>query len=138
MIKHGREHPSNPAVVWLGYNPTDTRPPVSWNYMLDIDVRSIVSKGLNPAWNEKLEHVAKWNFFHFVKQCRCAYKNEYDRRGELRDERKLIIGIMHRERPAEVQMIDGSHRLASMILDGATTVDGYVGVRRIEEERGRF
>ena len=127
MIKYARGQPNNPAVVWLGYNPNDQRPLVSWSRALEIDVRAIVSKGLNRAWADTLKD-DHWNFFRFVTTRQSTYKNEYDHSGDLSDERKWIIGIVHPERPGEVEMIDGSHRLASMILKNLKTVNGYVGV----------
>ena len=41
MTEFGHQHPSNPAVVWLGFSPKDKRPKVKWRYLEEIRVPSI-------------------------------------------------------------------------------------------------
>ncbi len=126
MTTLGQQQPENPAVVWLGYSSKHQRKAVSWKHELDIDVRAVISKGLNPAWKSKLQEV-NGNLFRFVTECQSTYKTEYDQSRSLSSELSLIIGIVHPEKPNEVELVDGSHRLASMILNTVKHVQGYVG-----------
>lgn len=107
------------------YSPKDQRKQVSWKHVLEIDVRIVVSKGLNPAWNAELQRV-NGNLFRFVTECQSTYKTEYDQHLSLPPDLSLIIGMVHAG-STEIELIDGSHRLASMIRNGATSVEGYVG-----------
>jgi hypothetical protein len=43
------------------------------------------------------------------------------------DDLSLIIGIVHPANPREIELVDGSHRLASMILNNVEHVEGYLG-----------
>jgi hypothetical protein len=126
MVAFGHANPTNPAVVWLGYSPRDRRQEVSWNRVTGIDVSRIVSKGLNPAWQRALEAVGG-NACRFVRECRSVYGDDYNETRLPSAELALIIGMVHPAKPNEVELIDGSHRLASMILNQFSTVDGYLG-----------
>ena len=126
MTTLGQQQPNNPAVVWLGYSSKHRRKQVSWKHVLDVDVRAVVSKGLNPAWKSKLQEV-NWNLFRFVSECQSTYGTEYDQGRLLSPELSLIIGIVHPGSPNEVELVDGSHRLASMILNNVKNVEGYIG-----------
>ena len=126
MTRFGHEHPDNPSVVWLGYSPTNRRKPVIWKLVPLISVRSLISKGLNPAWESQLEAV-NGNLYRFVKECQSTYKAEYDASRPLSPDLSLVIGIVHPGKDNEVELVDGSHRLASMILNNIEYVEGYLG-----------
>jgi hypothetical protein len=126
MGELGVQLPGNPALVWLGYSPRDKRRPVQWELVRGIDVRRIISKGLNPDWKRALDAVGG-SFYRFVTECQDAYGAEYNRDRLPSPEVSLIMGIIHPAKPEEVEMIDGAHRLASRILNGKLEVDGYIG-----------
>lgn len=126
MTSFGQEQPDNPTVVWLGYSPTNRRNPVTWKHVRQISVRALISKGLKPAWKAELEAV-NCNLYRFVKECQSTYKSEYDASRSLSADLSLIIGIVHPGKANEVQLVDGSHRLASMILNNVEFVEGYLG-----------
>jgi hypothetical protein len=131
MMKFGTENSSNPAVVWLGYSPRDTRPPVRWMLVTDIDVETIMTKGLYPAWEGSLRSVGG-KIARFVRKCAAAYGSEYDRTDLPPDDISYILGIVHPGRGDEVELIDGSHRLACLILHGVDRVKGFIGFRWID------
>ena len=126
LTRFGHEHPNNPSVVWLGYSPTNRRKPVTWKHVPHISVRTLISKGLNPAWKPQLEAV-NGNLYRFVKECQSTYKTEYDASRSLSADLSLVIGIVHPGKGSEVELVDGSHRLASMILNNVEYVEGYLG-----------
>jgi hypothetical protein len=126
MVAFGEKNPGNPAVVWLGYSPRDGRGAAEWARVSEIDVRQLFSKGLNPEWNAVLESV-QGNFFRFLTECQDTYKGEYDPGRTPPPTFSLIIGVVHPGRGDEIELVDGSHRLASMILNGAQRVTGYIG-----------
>jgi hypothetical protein len=126
MTSFGKKQPNNPTVVWLGYSPTNHRKPVTWKHVREISVRTMMSKGLNPAWNPQLQAV-NGNLYRFVKECQTTYKTEFDASRSLSGDLSLIIGIVHPASPKEVELVDGSHRLASMILNNIEYVEGYLG-----------
>jgi len=126
MTMLGQHQSENPAVVWLGYSSKHRTQQGSWKHVLDIDVRAVVSKGLNPSWKPKLREV-NWNLFRFVTECQSTYGTEYDPTHLPPSELSLIIGTVHPGNPNEVELVDGSHRLASMILNKREKVEGYIG-----------
>ena len=126
MVAFGQLNPCNPAVVWLGYSPCDDRKAAEWVRVFDIDVRQIVSKGLTPQWKPVLESV-QGNFFRFVMECQDTYKDAYDPGRAPCPALSLIIGVVHPGGGEEIELVDGSHRLASMILNGTQRVMGYIG-----------
>lgn len=127
MTEFGQQHSSNPAVIWLGFSPKDKRTKVKWRYLEQIRVPSIYSNGLNPDWKAALQGV-NGNLMRFFAECKETYKTEYDRANQPPADLSLILGIIHKDRPGEIELIDGSHRLAAMILNGVTVIGGYVGV----------
>jgi hypothetical protein len=126
MAAFGQQHPSNPAVVWLGYSPAERRKTVRWELVCQIDVKRVFSRGLNPAWGPALNS-ADGNFFRFVTACQDTYRDEYRADRTPPDRLSLIIGIVHPDNPDAVELIDGAHRLASLILNHADSVGGYIG-----------
>ena len=64
----------------------------------------------------------------FIAECKETYKTEYDRPDQPPADFSLILGIIQKDKPDEIELIDGSHRLAAMILKGVTVVGGYVGI----------
>jgi hypothetical protein len=121
------KHSSNPAVVRLGFSRKGGKAAEKWKHIREIDVRLIISKGLNKAWNPALQGV-NGNLYRFWTECQTTYKAEYDRTDLPSAELSLIIGILHPSSPNEIELIDGSHRLASLILKkNITSVEGYVG-----------
>ena len=126
MVAFDQKNPGNPAVVWLGYSLRDGRRATEWARVSEIDVRQIFSTGLNSEWNAVLESV-QGNLFRFVTECQDTYKGEYDPGRTLLPALALFIGIVHPGRGDEIELVDGSHRLASMILNGAQRVMGYIG-----------
>jgi hypothetical protein len=126
MTAFGQRHPSNPSVVWLGYSPSDRRVAVQWQLVSQLEVTTMVSKGLDPSWQSVLRSVGS-NFFRFVTECQKTYGDKYDRNQMPAESLSLIIGIVHPDSSNEVELIDGSHRLASMILNQVKSVSGYVG-----------
>jgi hypothetical protein len=126
MTEFGQQHSNNPAVVWLGFSPKNKRTNVNWMYLEQIKVPSIYSNGLNPDWKSALQWV-NGNFMRFMAECKETYKSEYDRPDQPLADLSLILDIIQKDRPDEIELIDGSHRLAAMILKGVTVVGGYVG-----------
>jgi hypothetical protein len=126
MVAFGQKNPGNPAVVWLGYSPRDGRRAAEWARVSEIDVRQFFSRGLNSEWKAVLELV-QGNLFRFVTECQDTYKGEYDPGRILLPALSLIIGVVHPGRGDEIELVDGSHRLANMILNGAQRVMGYIG-----------
>lgn len=127
MTEFGQQHSSNPAVIWLGFSPKDKRTKVKWRHLEQIGVHSIYSNGLNPDWKAALQGV-NGNLVRFIAECKEAYKAEYDRADQPPADLSLILGIIQKDRPGEIELIDGSHRLAAMIRKGVTVIGGYVGV----------
>jgi hypothetical protein len=126
MVAFGQKNPHNPAVVWLGYSPCDGRRAAEWVRISEIDITRIFSSGLNPMWKAALESV-QGNLFRFVTECQDTYTGEYDPGRTPKSALSLIIGVVHPDRGDEIELVDGSHRLASMILNGARSVMGYIG-----------
>ena len=62
-----------------------------------------------------------------MKECQTTYKTEYDASRSLSADLPLIIGIVHPANAKEIELVDGSHRLASMILNNVEYVEGYLG-----------
>jgi len=127
MTAFGLNHSSNPAVVRLGFSSKGNKSAAKWKHIPDIDVQVLISKGLNKAWNPVLQAV-DGNLYRFWTECQTTYKTEYDRTDLPSAELSLIIGIVHPSKPDEIELIDGSHRLASLMLKNKIkTVEGYVG-----------
>jgi hypothetical protein len=127
MTEFGQQHSSNPAVIWLGFSPKDKRAQVKWRHLELIRVHSIYSNGLNSEWKAALQGV-NGNLMRFIAECKETYKTEYDRPDQPPADLSLILGIIQKDRPDEIEIIDGSHRLAAMILKGVTVIGGYVGI----------
>jgi hypothetical protein len=128
MKDFAAKHNGNPAMVWLGYDPRNKRRPVKWKRVSGMDVKTIKSKGLNPEWNDALKSV-DWNLCGFIAERQDVHGNREYRQDEMpHDDLSLIIGVVHPDKRNEVELLDGSHRLASMlIIKQIKTVDGYVG-----------
>ena len=128
MKDFATKHRGNPALVWLGYDPKDKRRPVKWKRATGIDVKTLCSHGLNSEWNDALKSVSG-NLYRFFMECEAVHGQKEYRLDELpSDELSFIIGVVDPRTPSKIELIDGSHRLASMIfVKQVQTVNGYVG-----------
>ena len=121
----------NPTLIWtVGINNDHRHLSVRCWVLANINLGCLYTKGINPKMQSDLDLV-HGNLKYFVDKGLAVKYNEFSKKSTLIEgEAKTLIGIGHAQVGLEghIELVDGAHRVVSMLTNGARSSNAYIGV----------
>lgn len=126
---------TNPALIWtigikVGIKEDNRSDKINKWILAEAPVGKFYSEGVNYRVNQDLIDRCKGNVSEFANKY-SKYHDEFNKNLEFKDEsHKIVIGILQKENTyiESIELIDGIHRLVSLILNGDSVVKAYIGI----------